>query len=152
RKEILKTWHKRLGPWPPLVERPVVKKLEKVERDGYTEYKVQVQTAPEGGWVDGYLLVPNGPGPFPAVVVPFYEPLTSIGRGAKGRGVGTHDYGLQLVKRGFVTLSIGPPDSLDKLGGESLRRQPLTLLAYVAANCLTALAQMPEVDPQRIGI
>ena len=22
RKEILATWHKRLGPWPPLVERP----------------------------------------------------------------------------------------------------------------------------------
>src|SRR5438552_3496124 len=31
-------------------------------------------------------------------------------------------------------------------------RQPLTLLAYVAANCLTALAQMPQVAPQRIGI
>ena len=112
--------------------------------------------------MDGYLLVPKGPGPFPAVLVPFYEPLTSIGRGAKGRGVGTHDYGLQLVKRGFVTLSIGTPGSLDRLGGDTrealtragneLRRQPLTLLAYVAANCLTALAQMPEVDPKRIGI
>ena len=84
------------------------------------------------------------------------------GHGAKGRGVGTHDYGLQLVKRGFVTLSIGTPGSLDKLGGDTrealvqagndLRRQPLTLLAYVAANCLTALAQMSEVDPLRIGI
>jgi dienelactone hydrolase len=162
REEILKTWHQRLGPWLPLVDRPVVKKLEKAERDGYTEYKVQVQASPEGKWVDGYLLVPRGPGPFPAVVVPFYEPLTSIGRGDKGRGVGTHDYGLQLVKRGFVTLSIGTPGSLDRLGGDTrtaltqagtdLRRQPLTLLAYVAANCLTALAQMPEVDPARIGI
>src|SRR5262249_21294048 len=36
--------------------------------------------------------------------------------------------------------------------GEELRRQPLTLLAYVAANCHTALAQMPEVDAKRIGI
>lgn len=36
--------------------------------------------------------------------------------------------------------------------GKELRRQPLTLLAYVAANCLTALAQMPEVDATRIGI
>jgi dienelactone hydrolase len=162
RAEILETWHKRLGPWPPLVEQPTVKKLETVERDGYTEHRVQVQASPEGRWVDGYLLVPKGPGPFPALVVPFYEPLTSIGRGAKGRGVGTHDYGLQLVKRGFVTLSIGTPGSLDKLGGDTrgalvdagklLRRQPLTLLAYVAANCLTALAQMPEVDAQRIGI
>ncbi len=162
REEIRKTWHQRLGPWPPLVERPMMKKLETVERDAYTEYQVQVQASPEGKWVDGYLLVPKGPGPFPAVFVPFYEPLTSIGRGAKGRGVGTHDYGLQLVKRGFVTLSIGTPGSLDKLGGDTrnalikagqdLRRQPLTLLAYVAANCLTALAQMPQVAPQRIGI
>src|SRR5262249_16933661 len=65
RNEILKTWHERLGPWPPLVERPTIKKLEKVERDGYTEYKVQVQASPEGKWVDGYLLIPKGPGPFP---------------------------------------------------------------------------------------
>jgi gamma-glutamyltranspeptidase/glutathione hydrolase len=162
RNEILTTWHKRLGNWPSLVEKPTIKKLEKIEKDGYTQYKVQVQASPEGRWVDGYLLIPNGIGPFPAVIVPFYEPLTSIGQGAKGRGVGTHDYGLQLVKRGFVTLSIGTPGSLDKLGGdtrgaltkagEELRRQPLTLLAYVAANCLTALAQLPEVDALRIGI
>src|SRR5262245_16161381 len=39
REEIQQTWHKRLGPWPPLVDRPVVKTLEKVERDGYTEHK-----------------------------------------------------------------------------------------------------------------
>jgi dienelactone hydrolase len=162
RGEILKTWHKRLGPWPPLVERPAIKKLESVECEGYTEHKVQVQAGPEGQWIDGYLLVPKGPGPFPAVVVPFYEPLTSIGRGPNGRGAGTHDYGLQLVKRGFVTLSIGTPGSLDARGGDtgavlaqagkSRRRQPLTILAYVAANCLTALTQMREVDPRRIGI
>ena len=162
RAEILKTWQQRLGAWPPLVKSPVVKKLETVERDGYTEHRVQVQASVDGAFVDGYLLVPKGPGPFPAVVVPFYEPLTSIGKGAKGRGVGTHDYGLQLVKRGFVTLSIGTPGGLDKLGNDTREalvqagtkhgRQPLTLLAYVAANCLTALAQMAEVDAARIGI
>jgi hypothetical protein len=162
REEILKTWHKRLGTWPPLVERPGLKKLQKIERDGYTEYKVQLQVLPRGECLDGYLLVPRGSGPFPAVVVPFYEPLTSIGRGPSGRGVGTHDYGLQLVKRGIVTLSIGTPASHDPRGGDTRtaliqagveqRRQPLTILAYIAANCLTALAQLPEVDPARIGI
>src|SRR5262249_37652009 len=162
RAEILKTWHERLGTWPPLVERPIVKRLESVEREGYTEHRVSVQISPDGKTVEGYLLIPKGKGPFPAVLVPFYEPLTSIGRGDKGRGVGTHDYGIQLVKRGFVTLSIGTPGSLDKLGGDTrqaltqagkdLRRQPLPLLADVAANCLTALAQMPPVAPQRIGI
>jgi dienelactone hydrolase len=160
RAEILKIWHQRLASWPPLVERPKVKKLESVERDGYTQHRVQVEVGPEGKFVEGYLLVPKGKGPFPAVVVPFYEPLTSIGLGKSGKG--THDYGLQLVKRGFITLSIGTPGSLDKFGGDTRTalvqagkergRQPLTLLAYVAANCLTALAQMPEVDPARIGI
>src|SRR5215475_9385177 len=158
RAEIQNTWHKRLGAWPPLVEKPTVKKVETVERDGYTQHKVQVQAHPDGKCVNGYLLIPKGRGPFPAVIVPFYEPLTSIGQGAKGRGVGTHDYGLQLVKRGFVTLSIGTPGWHPSHGGPLLqasdgqRRQPLTLLAYVAANCLTALAQMSEVAAQRIGI
>jgi dienelactone hydrolase len=160
RDEIERLWHKRLGAWPAIIQRPFVKKLTTVERDDHTEHKVQVQTSADGGSVQGYLLIPKGKGPFPAVVVPFYEPLTSIGQGAKGRG--THDYGLQLVKRGFVTLSIGTPGSLDKLGGDTrealvkagdeMRRQPLTLLAYVASTCLTALAQMPEVNPDRIGI
>ncbi len=160
RKEILKSWHERLGAWPPLVERSAVKYLETVERDGYTEHHVHVQISPEGGVADGYLLIPGGDGPFPAVLVPFYEPLTSIGRGQRGQG--THDYGLQLVRRGFVTLSIGTPGSVEKVGletrqllteaGQELQTQPLTLLAYVAANCHTALAQLKAVDPNRIGV
>jgi dienelactone hydrolase len=160
RQEILAAWHRRLGPWPPLVERPAVKRLQSLQRDGYTQHHVHVQIAPDGAVADGYLLVPAGRGPFPAALVPFYEPLTSIGQGAKGRG--THDYGLQLVRRGFVTLSIGTPGPIDNIrrdwrrilvnAGARQRTQPLTLLAYAAANCHTALAQMPEVDPGRIGI
>jgi dienelactone hydrolase len=162
RQEILESWHQRLGPWPPLVERPTVKRLESVPHDGYVEHHVHVQISPEGKVAEGYLLIPNGRGPFPAVLVPFYEPLTSIGRGPQGKGRGTHDYGWQLVRRGFVSLSIGTPGSVEKIGldtrellveaGIEQRRQPLTLLAYAAANCHTALAQMSEVDPQRIGI
>jgi hypothetical protein len=160
RSEIEKLWHERLGAWPPLVDRPSVKRLETVKKEGFTQHHVHVQVSPEGNVADGYLLVPEGAGPFPAVLVPFYEPLTSIGAGEKGRG--THDYGLQLVKRGIVTLSIGTPGSVEKIGldtrqllteaGQEQRRQPLTLLAYVAANCHTALAQLPEVNPERIGI
>lgn len=160
RSELVKLWSARLGPWPALIERPSVKRLQTSEKEGYTQHHVHLQISPEGQVADGYLLVPAGRGPFPAVLVPFYEPQTSIGAGAKGRG--THDYGLQLVKRGFVTLSIGTPGSVEKVGletrqllieaGREQQRQPLTLLAYVAANCHTALAQMPEVIPDRIGI
>jgi len=160
RQEILATWHRRLGAWPPLLQRPAVKGLDTVQQEGYTQHHVHVQVSPEGQVAEGYLLLPAGSGPFPAVLVPFYEPLTSIGQGTKGRG--THDYGLQLVRRGFVTLSIGTPGPVEKLGmetrqllveaGVQQRRQPLTLLAYAAANCHTVLAQRPEVYPARIGI
>jgi len=160
RKEILDSWYGRLGGPLPLLKQPQVKHLETVQRDGYREIKVHVQISDKGHLAEGYLMVPDGPGPFPAVLVPFYEPLTSISRGKVGQG--THDYGLQLVKRGFVTLSIGTPGSVEKPGldtrqllieaGIEFDRQPLLLLAVTAANCHTALAQMKEVDPQRIGI
>lgn len=160
RAEIRELWMKRLGEWPKLLDKPEVTTLETVERDGYTEHHVHVQVSSDGKTADGYLLIPKGKGPFPAAFVPFYEPITSIGRGKSGQG--THDYGLQLVKRGFVTLSIGTPGSFENIGkdtrelltnaGKELRRQPLGLLAYVSANCHTALANMPEVNKDRIGI
>jgi len=160
RAEILRTWHERLGPWPPLLEKPTLQRKESIEKDGYTQHRVVVQISADGKQAEGYLLVPAGKGPFPAVFVPFYEPQTSIGEGKKGQG--THDYGLQLVRRGMVTLSIGTPGSFENIGvetrelltqaGKEQRRQPLTLLAYVAANCHTAIGQLPEVDPKRIGV
>jgi len=160
REEILALWHRRLGAWPTPIQRPVVKRLESTPRTGYTEHHVEVQMLTEGPVVDGFLLIPSGTGPFPAVLVPFYEPLTSLGRGEVGQG--THDYGLQLVRRGFVTLSIGTPGWTLAAGGDTRqllvevgerhRCQPLTLLASVAAHCHTALAQLPEVDAKRIGI
>lgn len=162
RDELLQLWNERLGPWPSLVEKPIVQHIKTVSREGFTQHQVRIQISPEGQQIDGYLLIPPGQGPFPAVLVPFYEPLTSIGLGQNDRGRGTHDYGLQLVRRGFVTLSVGTPASLEKIGLETRqvlaeasqkqRRQPLSLLAYAAANCHTALSLLREVDPQRIGI
>lgn len=148
-----------------MLTRPAVTRLEVVQRDGYAQQHVRVQVLPDGPLAEGYLLVPAGSGPFPAVLVPFYEPLTSIGEGLPGQtaqGRGTHDYGLQLVRRGFVTLSIGTPGWSISFPGETrkllvqaaakYRCQPLSLLACTAANCHTALAQMPQVDPARIGV
>jgi len=160
RREILALWRRRLGGGSGLVGHPELVRLGSEVRDGYTEYRVRVGTGVAGFDVEGYLLVPAGPGLFPAVLVPFYEPLTSIGRGEHGRG--THDYGLQLVRRGFVTLSIGTPGwTFEKGGdtrellvraGEERGRQPLGWLADVAAICGQALADWSEVDPGRIGI
>jgi len=148
RKEILDHWHGVMGQWPPLLEKPRMETVETKRRENFTQQKVRVEVA-RGQMVDGYLLVPEGRGPFPAVFVPFYEPETSTGQNDKK----LRDFAYQLTKRGFVTLSIGSP------GGDARRPilagnvlQPLSYLAYVAANCHTVLASLPQVDPARIGV
>jgi dienelactone hydrolase len=148
RKEILDYWHKVMGPWPPLIERPKIDILERSARENFQQYRVRVEIAP-GQTTAGYLLIPEGEGPFPAVLVPYYEPESSIGLGKAG----LRDFGHQLTRRGFVTLSIGSPGGDARLPatGEAVS-QPLSFLAYVAANCANALAALPEVDPKRIGV
>jgi dienelactone hydrolase len=152
RAEILDRWRKVMGPWPALIEHPKFEVVGEEAREGCTQYSVKVEVAP-GQMQQGFLLVPPGKGPFPAVLVPFYEPGTSVGRPPKA-GKGTFgDYGWQLARRGFVTLSIGSP------GGDAWKPdrsgavcQPLSYLAYIAANCATALADRPDVDAKRIGV
>ena len=161
REEILSTWHGIMGHWPPLVERPRVETVATTHRENITQHQLRLGIAVEGDMVDGLLLVPDGKGPFPAVLVVYYDAQTGVGLGTKMR-----DYGWQLAKRGFVTLSVGKPTSridFDNPGsvrgqtyfgraGKPALVQPLSLLAYVAANAHTALAQRPEVCSDRIGI
>lgn len=149
RKELLDAWHRLMGPWPAVIEKPSVNVLNESRLDELTQKRVRLEIAPKQTG-DGWLLVPNGKGPFPAVLVVYYEPETSIGQNPKQPH---RDFGLQLAKRGFVTLSIGTP------GGDAwkpdrgmARCQPLSFHAYVAANCWHALANMPEVDAKRVGI
>jgi hypothetical protein len=147
RREILGYWHKVMGPWPALLEKPRLEVLRTDKRETFSQQRVRVQIAIDQT-VEGWLLAPEGRGPFPAAVVPFYEPETSIG--LKGQ---MRDFAYQLTRRGFVTLSIGSPGGdarLPETGRAAC--QPLSFLAYVAANCHTVLAQRPEVDPRRIGI
>jgi pimeloyl-ACP methyl ester carboxylesterase len=131
-----------------LVERPRLEIVASEARENFTQHRVRVEWA-RGQMGDGWLLVPGGQGPFPAMLVPFYEPETSIGMGTSR----LRAFALDLTRRGFETLSIGSP------GGDARRPesgnaqwQPLSFLAYVAANCHTALAQRSEVDPRRIGV
>jgi hypothetical protein len=147
RREILKSWHELMGPWPPLIARPKLEELESTRRDGFTERRVRVEVAPDRT-TDGYVLAPDGPGPFPAVLVVFYEPETAIGRGNKPR----LDFAYQLARRGFVALSIGFDPRVIDPAKSGLKLQPLSYLAYVAANGYNALAALPRVDPKRIGV
>ncbi len=149
REEILQTWNGLMGPWPPVIERPKVEVLREEKRDGLTWRRVRLEIAPQQTG-EGWLLVPEGKGPFPAVLVVYYEPETSVGLKPDQP---LRDFGLQLAKRGFVTLSIGTPggDARQPDIGAALC-QPLSFHAYVAANCWHALADLPYVDRARIGV
>ncbi|GDY20230.1 hypothetical protein LBMAG56_15750 [Verrucomicrobiota bacterium] len=148
RREILEQWHGLLGPWPAIIEQPKVEVLSETKQEHFLQRRVRVPIGAKQT-VEGWLLVPPGKPPFPAVVVPFYEPETSIGLGKSPH----RDFALQLTRRGFVTLSIGSPGGDARLPDRAEAVcQPLSHLAYVAANCWHALANLPEVDAARIGI
>jgi hypothetical protein len=158
-----------MGPWPPLIERPRTEVVNTTRRENITQQQLRIEIALGGDMVDALLLVPDGDVPAwkrpaqkrPAVLVVYYDAETGVGLGAPFR-----DYGWQLAKRGFVALSIGKPNahidfaSTNKprtepyLGpvGKPVRIQPLSALAYAAANAHGVLAQRQDVDPARIGI
>jgi len=163
REEILSTWHKVTGPWPPLIERPRVEVLQTTHRDKIIQQLVRIEIALGAEMVDALLLVPEKQqdAKRPGVVVVYYDAETGAGLGAPLR-----DYAWQLAKRGFVALSVGKPNAIIDLTttnkprtdaylgpvGKPVRVEPLSALAYAAANAHTVLAQRPDVDPGRIGI
>jgi dienelactone hydrolase len=157
RSEILATWHGLMGAWPEIITEPVVEVLESVPEDGFVRHRVRFLWTPAQK-TTGYLLVPDegggGKGPRPAVLTVYYEPETGVGLGNPER-----DFALQLAKRGFVALSIGTSEataakeySLYWPSLEAAEVEPLSMLAYAAANAWHVLASRPEVDPERIGV
>jgi hypothetical protein len=145
RQEILRFWHDSLGAWPPVIDRPAVEIVESAPREGFIQHRVRVEAA-ENLRIGGYLLVPPGDRLRPAVLVVYYEPETGVGLSKSE----LRDFGYQLARRGFVALSIGWRRAYTDQ--QSPARQPLSSLAYVAANCYHALANLPEVDPDRVGV
>lgn len=148
REEILKKWHELMGPWPELVAKPKIEYLEKEHRENFTQHHVRIEVAPGRMTEDAYLLIPDGKGPFPAVLVVFYEAKTGIGLGRQPLNA----FALELAKRGFVTLSLGSNPETYYPNKEKCRLQPLSYHAYEAANAHTILAGLESVDPKRIGV
>jgi hypothetical protein len=153
RQEILNYWHGEMGSWPELITQPEVETL-KVERvDDYMQHTLRMRVGPRQH-TTGYALVPDGKGPFPAVLVVFYDPERPAG--IVGRN--TRAFGYDLVKRGFVVLCVGEKAFTANTNDFYFREeeepflQPLSFLAYVAADCYHVLAKMPIVDPARIGV
>ena len=155
RAEILNRWHELLGAWPELITNQKLEIVDSVRKDGYTQYRVRFFWTPMER-TQGYLLVPNTntSEKRPAVITVYYEPETAVGEGQPNR-----DFAYQLARRGFITLSLGTTEAtLAKTYGlyypsiDSATVEPLSMLAYAAANAWQALAKVPLVDSTRIGI
>ncbi len=151
REEIRTYWHSVMGQWPALLERPRMKILASEHVDNYTRHTIEIEVAANRFIGPEYLFVPDGEGPFPAVLVTWYNSADAAGLTEKW--LGSRDFGLQLAQRGYVTLCLGSTN------GEDVRKptlyesiQPLSYLAYTAANICNLLASLPEVQPDRIGI
>lgn len=153
RAEILADWQRLLGAWPPLIKEPHVQVLETERRGNILQSRIRFRWTPNE-LTTGYLLVPDGDGPFPAVVTVYYEPETAIGLGKPHR-----DFAIRLAKRGFVALSIGTTEATEAKtyalyypSIEDAQVAPLSMLGYAAANAWHLLAARSDVDSQRIGI
>lgn len=154
RAEIRSKWMGLMGEWPAIMTNQHVEIIDTVYREDFTQHAVQFCWTPNQQ-TEGYLLIPNTEGKKPAVITVFYEPETAIGLSDKPN----RDFAYQLTKRGFVTLSLGTTQTTkDKTYSiyypniENATIQPLSTLAYAAANAWEALAKVEDVDSTRIGI
>lgn len=155
RAEILDRWHALMGKWPPLMKDQLLEIHDSTAREGFMQYRVSFFWIP-GEKTEGYLLVPHGEPntKMPAVITVYYEPETAVGNGQPHR-----DFALQLTRRGFVTLSIGTARATAEKtyalyypGLDKAEVQPLSMLAYAAANAWHVLANTRWADAERIGI
>lgn len=153
RAKIRKKWHGLLGEWPTTITNPTFEILDESSLDTHLQQRVRFEWVP-GQFTEGYLLIPHQGTDLAAVITVFYEPETGIGQGKPNR-----DFALQLVKRGFVTLSLGTTESTENQTYsiyypdiDSATVQPLSMLAYAANTGWELLSSLPQVDSTRIGI
>ncbi len=154
RAEIRSRWMDLMGEWPAIMTEQHFEIIDTVYREDFTQHTVRFYWTPNQQ-TEGYLLIPNTEGKKPAVITVFYEPETAIGLSDKPN----RDFAYQLTKRGFVTLSLGTTQTTkDKTYSiyypniENATMQPLSALAFAAANAWEALAKVEDVDSTRIGI
>ena len=154
RKEIKDKWLNLIGHWPAIITNQKLEIIKTTEREDFKQHLVRFYWTPLEQTY-GYLLEPNKKGKHPAVITVFYEPETAIGWGGKAN----RDFAYQLTKRGFVTLSLGTRQTTkDKTYSlyyptiNNSTMQPLSVLAYAAANAWEVLAKVQDVDSTRIGI
>lgn len=153
RQEIRDKWMEMMGEWPPIITDQTFEIIETEKRENFTQHLVRFYWTPNEQ-IEGFLLIPDGEGKKPAIITLFYEPETAIGNGEPYK-----DFAYQLTKRGFVTLSLGTTKTTQNKTFsiyypdiENATLQPLSALAYAAANALEALAKLEDVDSAKIGV
>lgn len=155
-----------LGPVPARVP-PDIETLETVLCDGFRREKIVFDTESTMS-VPAYLLVPEGrllPGPA-VLAIHGHGPGKSQVCGLEFTETPNSDYGLQLVKRGYVVLAPdlrcfgeradwNPPDhyacDTNLVHAVMAGWRPLTQNLWDLARCLDVLADHPLVDPSRMG-
>ena len=154
RREIKEKWMNMMGQWPDVITDQKFEIIDTLKRENFYQYRVRFYWTPNEQ-TEGYLLIPDKKGKKPAVISVFYEPETAIGLG----NMPNRDFAYQLTKRGFVTLSLGTTQttkektySLYYPSIENASLQPLSTLAYAAANAWEVLAKVKDVDSTKIGI
>ncbi len=153
REEILDFWHQQMGKWPDLLKNQELEIIDTLYRENFVQYRVRFYWTPNER-TEGYLLIPDGEEPKPAVITVYYEPETAI-----GNGIALRDFAYQLTKRGFITLSLGTKDASEAKrysiyypDVDHAEVEPLSMLAYAAANAWQVLSKVEGVDSTRIGI
>jgi hypothetical protein len=111
RSEVRAYWHGVMGPWPALLDRPRIEFIAAEHVENFTRHRIRLEVAADRFMADQYLLVPDGAGPFPAVLVTWCNAADSAGLTAKQRGI--VDFGRQLARCGFVTLCLGNTGGAD---------------------------------------
>ena len=163
RGKIEAEWREYLGAMPKPEGPPAMRVIEETElEDGLRRQYIEVEVEP-GIWTTGYLHLPPGEGPFPAVVS--LHP-TAVDPLAVDAGLNplklTRGFGVALARRGFVTISLRnylwtadeSPFSRDAAAA-FLARKPgvrgMMKMIYDGSRAVDLLETMPQVDPKRIG-
>ena len=84
RNELRNEWMDRLGAWPALMAKPQIETLESKHRENFQDRRVRFRWTPNE-YTTGYLLLPDGKDPRPAIVTVYYEPETAIGHSCCSR-------------------------------------------------------------------
>ena len=140
-----------------------MKVLFEEQRDGYKARKIEIRLS-RYYTVPAYVLIPDGKGPFPAVNV-LHDHGAHLAE-AWLEGYEGQFFGDYLAQNGYVVFSADAPmwgergqkegprrDRYDMIAG-NMMMYGIDLSAYMTYDDIAGtefLAQMPEVDPKRIG-